>query len=113
MKQIILGLMLILAFCAVEARAQRSRPKLGGGSFTGILTMVFREGKRVTSFYVDAEDYRLELDAQAAVVSGGSLSEGARVRVTYKNLKNSESDIGRWFTGRAVRVVVLKSAKRQ
>jgi hypothetical protein len=92
---------------------KQTKPKLGRGTFTGTLKLVFREGDRVTGFYVDAGIYRLDLNSRSAVITGGNLSEGVRVRVTYKNLKNSEQDIGRWFTGDAVRVVVLKERTQQ
>lgn len=84
------------------------KPKLGTGTFTGDISFVGKDGKHVTDFWVKSGEYTLMLDARSAVIVGGRLLEGSRVRISYKNLKNSEMDIGRAFSGDAVKVVVLK-----
>ena len=91
-----------------KGSSRASKPKLGAGVFEGTASLIGREGDRIVDFWVRSGDYTLMLDARSAIIVGGVLSEGGRVRVNYRNLQNSEMDIGRAFSGRAVRVVVIR-----
>jgi hypothetical protein len=83
-----------------------SKPNLGSGIFTGVVSFVGKNGRRVTDIWVKSGEYTLMLDARSAVVVG-DLSDGVSVRIAYENLQNSEMDIGRAFSGKAIRIVIL------
>lgn len=100
--------LLALVFVSNINAQRTSKPKLGRGTFTGVASSIEKNGKRVTYVTIKSGVYWLQLDASSAIIVGGNLSEGFRVTVSYKNLENSEMDIGRVFTGKAVRITILK-----
>lgn len=115
MKRKQFAVLLLVLLVSLTAFAQRKRgfkPKLGSGTVTGVVVPQ-EEACGITDLClkVGRVYYDLGFDgARSKVVTGGDLTPGTRVRVTYKNLTNSEQDVGRLFAGTAVRVVVLGSA---
>lgn len=113
MRQKLVTVLLLVVLASSTSYAQKRRgfkPKLGSGTVTGVVVPQ-EEACGITDLCLKVGRVYYDLsisEPHSKVVTGGSLTPGTRVRVTYRNLRSSEQDVGRLWAGSAVRIVVLK-----
>lgn len=84
-----------------------AKPKLGSGTIDG---RIEKNGTCVGTpggICVRVGKYLLDLSTEGSPSTNSLPGKGKKVRVTYSNLQNSEMDLGRLFTGKARRIVIL------
>src|ERR671927_1391127 len=100
MRNKLLAILLLVLLASLTAQAQKKRgfkPKLGSGTVTGVVVPQ-EEACGITDLCLKVGRVYYDLsigEPRSKIVIGGDLTPGTRVRVTYKNLRSSEQDVGR------------------